>query len=123
MVLFFKNRKNFKKVKIKITCSATYIMIKMTKSRKSKKSKKKNKIRIKKKYLIDTVKYKGIYCKMFFFFIGKQKIILFPKFRKNGWVSIVFIIIIIIIIIIIFVFFDMSTQEREGGFELVTSAS
>jgi hypothetical protein len=58
-----------------------YIMIKMTKSRKVKK---KNKIRIKKEYLIDVEKYKRIYCEIFF--IGKQKVILFHKFRKNDWV-------------------------------------
>jgi hypothetical protein len=46
---------------------------------------KNNKIRVKKKYLIDKGKDNEIYCEIFF--IRKQKVILFPKFRENGWVS------------------------------------
>jgi hypothetical protein len=48
---------------------------------------KKNKIKVKKIYLIDIRKYKGIYYEIFFS-IRKHKVILFPKFKKNGLVSI-----------------------------------
>jgi hypothetical protein len=44
-----------------------------------KREKEKNKS--KKKYLIDIRKCKRIYCMVFF--IGKQKVVLFPKYKKN----------------------------------------
>jgi hypothetical protein len=46
--------------------------------REERKSRKKRK----KKYLIDIGKCKWIYCEIFF--IGKQKIVLFPKYMKNS---------------------------------------
>jgi hypothetical protein len=50
----------------------------MTKSRKREAN---NKIKVKNEYLID----KRIYCEVFF--IGSQKVVLFHKFKKNGWMS------------------------------------
>jgi hypothetical protein len=50
----------------------------MTKSRKREAN---NKIKVKNEYLID----KRIYYEVFF--IGNQKVVLFHKFKENGWMS------------------------------------
>jgi hypothetical protein len=41
-----------------------------------------NKIRVKREYLIDIGKYKGIYCNVFIY--TKTKIVLFRIFKKNS---------------------------------------